>query len=49
MGLPTNDKGKNKTNNTNNNTKAGSKFIPKPSTKGAGGMKPKKTGGTRGS
>jgi hypothetical protein len=50
MGLPVNDKNKNKTGNKNQkNNQGGSKFIAKPGTKGANTTRPQRTGGTRGS
>lgn len=49
MGLPINDKNKNKKGTSQKNNKGGSKFISKPSSKGASGQRPHKTGGTRGS
>lgn len=50
MGLPTNDKNKNKKGgNQKNNSQGNSKFLPKANTKGAPAQRPHKAGGTRGS
>ncbi|MGB8191174.1 MAG: hypothetical protein WCF67_04600 [Chitinophagaceae bacterium] len=49
MGLPVNDKNKGKKGNSQKNNAQGSKFIGKPSSKGAAAQRPHKAGGTRGS
>ena len=49
MGLPVNDKNKGKKGGNQKNSGQGSKFISKPSSKGAATQRPHKAGGTRGS
>jgi hypothetical protein len=50
MGLPINDKNKNKKGGNQKNSASGSsKFLPKANTKGSSAQRPHKAGGTRGS
>ena len=49
MGLPINDKSKGKKGKKAQGNAQGSKFISKPTTKSATGVRPHKAGGTRGS
>jgi hypothetical protein len=50
MGLPVNDKNKNKKGNgQKSNSQGNSKFLPKANTKGSSAQRPHKAGGTRGS